>query len=546
MVLPNKFLLLSATAIFLATVLGTGLVFSPYIRTQVQSVHTAADPSDDFTETAIISNKLLVRLTSDQVRDVAKKLSATPTPSPTPTATPTPTPPPEPSVEAETTLEPEAEKALEPPSEPAASAEPTPTSTPTPTAIPEEMPEAIDTPLPSPGEVLGTASDSLPGLPDFASIEHLMKDIEFVAPPTEITLQQTEVSLVELLTTKITGGNLRENIPNIERWVEIDLTGPQEPIWVVSKDLRPIGKPKTPDFYKPEAERKVEREEIPPDADAKLENTRKALDTLRTLEIFDAVVPVKAMAALDTVPNEPAFSALGSIGQPYDDMWHLKRIQAPAAWDVTVGSAQVTVAVVDTGIDYTHRDLQGNIWENGGEVGVDSKGQDKKTNSVDDDLNGYVDDWHGWDFYSSDNDPKDLYGHGTHIAGTIGAKTNNSTDIPGIMSNVRIMPVQFLSEFGDGSEAGGAAALRYAADNGAKVINTSWGFPGTSLIIHDAIEYAHAKGALIIASAGNSGCDLGFKSCWKTPAVEEKVMTIGALTPRDSKAPFSNYGDKID
>jgi beta propeller repeat protein len=162
-------------------------------------------------------------------------------------------------------------------------------------------------------------------------------------------------------------------------------------------------------------------------------------------------------------------------------------------------------------------------------------------NGVDDDNNGYVDDYYGWDWVNNDNDPMDDYGHGTHVAGTIGAVGNNGIGVVGVNWNVKIMPVKFLGSTGSGSSFNGAKALIYAADNGARVLNNSWGGP-TSSITTDAVNYAHSKNAVLVASAGNSNIDASRQS----PANEVNVITVSAFDPNDQKASFSNWGTKID
>ena len=122
-------------------------------------------------------------------------------------------------------------------------------------------------------------------------------------------------------------------------------------------------------------------------------------------------------------------------------------VGATQAWEQTTGSRDVKVAVIDTGVDYNHPDLKNNIWENQGELGFDANGEDKRFNGVDDDGNGYVDDWHGWNAYSDNNDPMDGHSHGTHCAGTIGAEGDNEIGVVGVNWKVSIIPVKiFLIE----------------------------------------------------------------------------------------------------
>ena len=242
------------------------------------------------------------------------------------------------------------------------------------------------------------------------------------------------------------------------------------------------------------------------------------------------------------IPNDPYYASSGSWGQSYADLWGIKKINAEGAWSQSTGSASVVVAVVDTGIDYNHPDIAANIWTNTGEI---------PGNGIDDDGNGYVDDTRGWNFSVgiginpfkfTNNNPMDDNGHGSHVAGIIGAVGNNNIGVVGVNWNVKIMPVKILDHFGFGSDYAAARALSYAADNGAKVINNSWGSSLSTSIIEDAIDYAYSKGAILIASAGNSAADVYLF----TPAANPKVITVGALDTDDKKADFSNFGTKID
>jgi hypothetical protein len=205
---------------------------------------------------------------------------------------------------------------------------------------------------------------------------------------------------------------------------------------------------------------------------------------------------VNANAAVSRTLNRSTFfPALPDLG---GTNWALDVINAPEVWNQNITGNGIVVAVVDSGVDYTHPDLDGNIWRNAGEIAG---------NGIDDDRNGYIDDIRGWDFVASDNNPMDLDfdGHGTHIAGAIAAERNNF-GITGVAPNAKIMPVRVLAAVGSGEPISAAAGIRYAADNGANVINLSLGndfFPSTQL--NDAIEYANNKGSVVVMAAGNLG-----------------------------------------
>ncbi|MEG4809598.1 S8 family serine peptidase [Microcoleus sp. F8-D3] len=180
--------------------------------------------------------------------------------------------------------------------------------------------------------------------------------------------------------------------------------------------------------------------------------------------------------------------------------WALDVINAPEVWNQNITGNGIVVAVVDSGVDYTHPDLEGNIWRNTGEIAG---------NGIDDDRNGYIDDIRGWDFVSGDNNPMDwdFYGHGTHIAGAIAAQ-GNDFGITGVAPNAKIMPVRVLPAFGSGQPNNVAAGIRYAADNGANVINLSLGNEFVpSNAVNNAIQYANNKGSVVVMAAGNSGVD---------------------------------------
>jgi|GEM_PF-577078 len=193
-------------------------------------------------------------------------------------------------------------------------------------------------------------------------------------------------------------------------------------------------------------------------------------------------------------------------------------INAPEAWDISSGSSDIVVAVIDSGVDYNHRDLQGNMWT---------------------DANGC----YGYDFCNNDNDPIDDLGHGTHCAGIIAARGNNSTDMTGVSWNAKIMAVKFLGWDGYGEESAAVEAINYAVNNGADILSNSWGAWEPSQAVEDAIDYAYSNGVIVVAAAGN----LGFGApAPNYPAYYDHVIAVAATDSNDNKASFSNYGEWVE
>ena len=230
-----------------------------------------------------------------------------------------------------------------------------------------------------------------------------------------------------------------------------------------------------------------------------------AAQTIRSLERDGRVAYAEPNFVLRTdVPNDPFMTrlwGLDNLGQTVN--WSAGApdadIDAREAWSVSTGSADVLVAVIDTGVELAHPDLAANIWVNEGE---DCPGC--RTNGTDDDGNGYVDDWRGWDFVNGDNNPTDDMGHGTHVSGTIAAVGNNGLGVAGVTWSTKIMPLKFLSAAGTGTVADAISAILYANANGAAILNSSWGGDEFSQALLDAIEQTDANGALFVAAAGNS------------------------------------------
>lgn len=227
----------------------------------------------------------------------------------------------------------------------------------------------------------------------------------------------------------------------------------------------------------------------------------------------------------------------------YDAQWYLPQVGAPDAWDVTTGSGDVVVAVLDTGVDLDHPDLRGNLWLNDDE---------ESGNGVDDDGNGFVDDVYGWDFVEDDNDPEPSTNgndaatvHGTLIAGIIGARGDNGIGVSGVAWNVKIMAVRMLNASGSGDSAIAADAVDYAVTNGADVINLSFAGDNADNDLRTAIERAYRRGVVVVAAMGNDTRDTDdaavYPACLRDG---DHDWVIGVASSDDADAPsdFSNYG----
>ncbi len=206
-------------------------------------------------------------------------------------------------------------------------------------------------------------------------------------------------------------------------------------------------------------------------------------------------------------------------------------IDALEVWDVTTGSSDVVVAVIDSGVDINHPDLQNNIWVNTGEIA---------DNLIDDDGNGYVDDVNGWDFLIDDKDPRDSHGHGTHVAGTIAAVSDNNRGVTGVSWSAKIMALRFLDAWGLGSTANAIEAIEYANSMGADIINNSWGGGGYNQALKDAID---ASSALVVCAAGNNGRNNDSIPHYPSSYTSTNIIAVAATNQNDQLAGFSNYGN---
>ncbi len=238
-----------------------------------------------------------------------------------------------------------------------------------------------------------------------------------------------------------------------------------------------------------------------------------------------------------TSPNDPCFSKqwdlhnTGQSGGTED-----ADIDAPEAWDIATDASDIIVAVTDTGIDFGHPDLIGNLWENE----VEKNG----STGYDDDGNGYIDDYRGWDFANNDNYPMDDFIHGTHVAGIIGAVGDNNTGVTGVCWQVKIMNLKFMNKYGSGVDANAISAIEYAVDMGAKVLSNSWGKQHRSQSIKDAIDAADACSVLFVAAAGNwnGNNNDGETKCYPSSFDSKNIIAVLSTNYDDELSDFSNYG----
>jgi subtilisin family serine protease len=252
------------------------------------------------------------------------------------------------------------------------------------------------------------------------------------------------------------------------------------------------------------------------------------------------------------MPNDPHFNELWGLdntgqtgGAPDAD------IDAPEAWDIQTDCRGVVIAVLDTGAVLDHEDLKESIWRN---MMEDWSNGSPSNDGVDNDGNGKIDDYWGWDFVNNDNDPDDDnsigdYYHGTHVAGIIAARGNNGVGITGICWAASMMILKILDEDGNGDVAGELAAIEYAIDKGARIINLSLGGSLYSQSEYESIEAASYKGVLVIAAAGNGGYDqigdnINENETPEYPASYdlENIISVTAADHNDALPSWANYG----
>ncbi len=248
-------------------------------------------------------------------------------------------------------------------------------------------------------------------------------------------------------------------------------------------------------------------------------------------------VPSTLSSTLSPSVNSAAITA-SSVAN-ISSQWALQTVNAPAAWSLTQGSPNIVVAVLDSGIDYTHPDLKDNMWKNPNET----------VNGLDDDANGYIDDIYGWNFASKNSNPisTTTAPHGSHVAGIIGATGANNTGTYGIAPVVKLMSLKFIGDTGTGSTSNAILGIDYAIQKKVFAINNSWGSTGTSMALQQAVARAEAAGILFVVAAGNGdanglGVNIDSQPWYPASYTNTNVFPVAASDAQDHLATFSNYG----
>ncbi|BED90916.1 collagenolytic serine protease [Pseudoalteromonas sp. MM1] len=267
-------------------------------------------------------------------------------------------------------------------------------------------------------------------------------------------------------------------------------------------------------------------------------STKEAIERLKSHQAIEYVEPDYQVSIAST-PDDPRF----------DELWGLNNegqtggtadadIDAVEAWDISTGSRDVVVGVIDTGIDYSHSDLASNMWVNSSEIPGDG---------IDNDGNGFVDDVHGINAITNSGDPMDDEGHGTHVSGTIGASGNNATGVVGVNHEVSLVGCKFLDAAGNGSTSDAIKCIDYMvglknAGVNLRVLNNSWGGGGYSQALADAIASSEAADLLFVAAAGNDTIDNDVNPHYPSNYENASVLSVASTDQTDNISWFSHYG----
>ena len=297
-------------------------------------------------------------------------------------------------------------------------------------------------------------------------------------------------------------------------------------------------------------------------AKGRLKRTYRTLPQLALIEVADGVPLENAMAeykrsglvesvsynfvrSVEVLPDDALLNEGRQWGLDNSGQWggvSGADIGASEGWDRIREAPEVIVAILDSGIRYTHEDLAANMWVNSGEIAA---------NGIDDDGNGYVDDVHGINTVGIDGertpetegDPADDLGHGTHVAGIVGAVGDNGLGVSGVAWKVKLMALKFLDSRGEGSDADAIECIDYARANGARIINSSWGGLDFNPLLGEAIAEANESGIYFVASAGNQSSNNDDRPSYPASYAYPNVVTVTATDKRDGFASFANYGE---
>ena len=260
----------------------------------------------------------------------------------------------------------------------------------------------------------------------------------------------------------------------------------------------------------------------------KMQDSNKAtLDVIKELlvsKLFEYAQP-DYYRHIATTPNDPSFNQL----------WGMQTINAPKAWDLSTGSGNVIVAVIDTGVDYNHPDLKNNMWRNPSEIAG---------NGIDDDGNGYVDDYYGINAITKSGNPMDDHNHGTHCSGILGAVGNNSVGVVGVNWTVHIMALKFLDSTGNGSDSDAITCVDYAIANKANVMSNSWGGTEDSPALQEAVARAQTAGLLFVVASGNSTANIDVIPFYPAAWTNENIISVASIDSNEGLSSFSNYGPR--
>jgi thermitase len=272
-----------------------------------------------------------------------------------------------------------------------------------------------------------------------------------------------------------------------------------------------------------------------PESDDSGEARFLSLGTPRALEL-DTKKEMKVLLADPAIAKN--WGLMGTKG--------VSDVDIAKAWEITQGSRDIVVAIIDTGIDVNHPDLRKNLWLNSGETGFDKNGKDKASNKIDDDGNGMIDDVHGWNFVVDNNDLTDRHGHGTHIAGIVGAEGGNGIGISGVAPQVSLMVLKYYDPYAKANDnlKNTIRAIRYAIQKKVNIINYSGGGIEYSSEEHDAVKAAREAGILFVAAAGNERSNSDTSKYFPADYALDNIISVTAINPDAQVLSTSNYGEE--